>query len=543
MKNILKLSAFALTSSLAFTGCIEETFPTDTATSGQVSASPTAVQAIVNAIPVNMAYPYSAFGSSNNYGFDFGYPGMMCATDAATGDVICSSGDEGSGYDWFNYWQSNTVIGPTQTVCRYPWKCYYSFVKSCNDVIGMLNGDEQLSDEMKAYLGIARAYRAQLYLDMARLYEPLPTAYDGASYDVTPVLGLTVPIIDETTDEATARNNPRVSHDEMFAFIFADLDAAEELLVDYDSADKTVPSLAVIYGIKARAYLWLGGFDSSNYAKAAEYARMAINASGCTIMTKAEWLNPQTGFNTANNSWMWYLPQTPEGVTNLVNFIAWRSSEATWGYGGKYVFEGVTSKFYDKMSDTDWRKHAFKGPDASYADYSDVTNLTPAQFAALPSYANLKFHPAEGETATYKVGNVTDIPLMRVEEMFLIEAEAKAHSDAAAGAALLSSFMASRDPNFNLAAASSAAVVSEIIWQKRIELWGEGIVFYDFKRLNYGMETGYTGTNVPSDCRFVTDGRAPWWNFCIPEVEYLQNPVLETQNNPNPVGVVKLWTK
>ena len=90
MKNILKTTTLALVCSMALTGCIKETFPTDSATSGQVSDSPTAVEAIVNAIPVNMTYPYSVYGRTNNYGFDFGYPGMMCATDAATGEVITS---------------------------------------------------------------------------------------------------------------------------------------------------------------------------------------------------------------------------------------------------------------------------------------------------------------------------------------------------------------------------------------------------------------------------------------------------------------------
>lgn len=538
MKNILKTTTLALVCSMALTGCIKETFPTDSATSGQVSDSPTAVEAIVNAIPVNMTYPYSVYGGTNNYGFDFGYPGMMCATDAATGDVICSSGDEGSGYDWFTYWQSGILIGPTQTVCRFPWKCYYTFIKSSNDVVGLLAGVE-LSDAQKSYLGFAKAYRAQLYLDLARLYDPLDNKYT----DVSGVKGLTVPIVDENTTEDMARNNPRVTREAMFEFILRDLDDAEALLANYTSSSKTNPSLAVVYGIKARAYLWLGGFDSSKYADAATYARKAIDASKCTIMTETEWLNPKTGFNKANNSWMWYLPQSTEGIANLMNFAAWRSSEATWGYGGKYVFEGVTSNFYNEISDTDWRKRAFVGPDAKYADYSDITNLTAAQFANLPAYANLKFHPAEGETATYSVGNVTDIPMMRVEEMYLIEAEATAHADASAGLQLLKTFMAKRDPEFSTSAVSSADVVEEIIWNKRIELWGEGVVFYDFKRLNYSLKTGYVGTNVPSDCRFSTDGRAPWWNFCIPETETQQNTALESQNNPNPVGIIDPWVQ
>ena len=132
---------------------------------------------------------------------------------------------------------------------------------------------------------------------------------------------------------------------------------------------------------------------------------------------------------------------------------------------------------------------------------------------------------------------------MRVEEMYLIEAEATAHADASAGLQLLKTFMAKRDPEFSTSAVSSADVVEEIIWNKRIELWGEGVVFYDFKRLNYSLKTGYVGTNVPSGCRFSTDGRAPWWNFCIPETETHQNTALESQNNPNPVGIIDPWVQ
>lgn len=110
--------------------------------------------------------------------------------------MICSSGDEGSGYDWFTYWQSGILIGPTQTVCRFPWNCYYTFIKSSNDVVGLLAGVE-LSDAQKSYLGFAKAYRAQLYLDLARLYDPLDNKYT----DVSGVKGLTVPIVDENTTE------------------------------------------------------------------------------------------------------------------------------------------------------------------------------------------------------------------------------------------------------------------------------------------------------------------------------------------------------
>ncbi len=551
MKNIYKFIAMVIGAALLTTGCIKETFPTGNATQEQISQASSVLEAMVGAIAVNMAYPYSAFGSGANYGFDFGYPGLMCAMDACTGDVICTAGDEAAGYDWFWYWERGTMMGPTAGLCDFPWNTYFSFMKSCNDVIGLVDTSKTLTPSEKLALGVAKAFRATFYLDMARQYEALEVTDEAAKkYDVSKVKALTVPIITETTTEEGARYNPRAKRDKMFEFIFEDLDDAEKLL-DGINVKKTMPSKAVIYGLKARAYLWLGQFTNSYrnvktgeeaYREAAKYARLAITESKATIMSEGEYLNATSGFNTANNSWMWYLPQTTEGVTNLVNFIAWRSSEATWGYGGKFVFEGVTNNFYNRMSENDWRRKAFVGanPAGWYKQYGYLTNYSEDEFlASVPAYANFKFHPANGNTVSHTIGNVTDVPLMRVEEMYFIEAEATAHYDEGAGENLLISFMANRNPKYTTD--SMTDLIDEIMFQKRVEFWGEGIVFYDFKRLNMGINNGYDGTNVPSDSRVNVEGRAPWWNFCIPEGETYQNTALIDKNNPNPDGLIKLW--
>ena len=554
MKNIYKIMAMVLGTALLTTSCIKETFPTSGATKEQISQAASILEASVGAIPVNMAYPYSAFGSGANYGFDFGYPGLMCAMDACTGDVICTAGDDAAGYDWFWYWERGTMMGPTAGLCDFPWNTYFSFMKSCNDVIGLVDTSKTLTSSEKLALGVAKAFRACFYLDMARQYEALEVTDPAAAgkYDISKVKALTVPIIDEKTTEEKARNNPRAKREEMFEFIFDDLNDAEALL-DGITVKKTMPSKAVVYGLKARAYLWLGQFDTpyknvktgtEAYQEAAKYARLAITESGATIMTESEYLNATSGFNTANNSWLWYLPQTTEGITNLVNFIAWRSSESTWGYGGKFVFEGVTNNFYNRMSDTDWRRKAFVGanPAAWYKQYGYLTNYSEEEFlAVVPAYANFKFHPANGNTVSYTIGNVTDVPLMRVEEMYFIEAEATEHVNEGARENLLISFMAHRNPKYSTDGITD--IIDEIMFQKRVELWGEGIVFYDFKRLNMGINNGYDGTNVPSDSRVNVEGRAPWWNFCIPEGETYQNIALleKTPNNPNPDGLIKLW--
>ena len=545
MNNITKFSTLALAAAMAFTGCIKETQPTTVVTSDAVAQSSTAVEAMVNAIPVAEALPYSVYGSGQNRGFDFGLPGIMCATDAATGDVVGTSGDANSGYNWFWFFEVGTRLNSNAYVSSFTWYCYWNFIKSCNDIISIVVDPQ--TDDMKAFLAYAKANRAALYLDLARSFDPLENNYT----DVSKVKGLTVPLITETTTEAEARNNPRLPRQEMFDFIFSDLDEAEALLTgNSHSAGKDVPSLAVVYGLKARAYLWLGGFDSSNYAKAAEYARKAIDTSGATILTEAQWLDPKTGFNTPNNSWMWYVPQSPEGVTNLVNFVAWRSCEATWGYG-QLVQQGVHVNFYNRISDTDWRKRAFIGPDpdAWYAENTAISNFNAADFGLekfsdyFSPYATVKFRPANGETLDYKSGNPTSICMMRVEEMILTEIEALAYTNPAEAAAKLVAFVQTRDPQYMLAATSTEAVVEAAIWQKRIELWGEGIVFYDMKRLNYSIETGYPGTNVATDSRINTDGRAPWWNFVIPEAEVIQNTVLKDTNNPEPSDLIPNWVE
>lgn len=537
MNKIIKFSALALMASVAMTGCIKETQPTTVVTAEAVEQSSSAVEGMVNAIAVREAMPGGVY---SNVHFDFGYPAIMLANDTAIGDVVTAAGDTGSNYDWFDFWSAGYSLNSTQ-YSPFMWYSYYDFIKTCNDVIAVVQDPQ--TDDMKAYLAYAKANRAAFYLDMARAYDPLENEYT----DVSAVKGLTIPKITETTTEEEARNNPRMTRDEAFAFIFQDLADAETLLTDNSfSGGKTTPSLGVVYGLMARAYLWLGGFDSANYAKAATYARKAIDTSKATVMTESQWLDPKMGFNTPNNSWMWYIPQSPEGTSNLLNYVAWLSYEGTWGYGAM-VNKGVTPRFYDRISDTDWRKRAFLGEDPLdwYAENADISNLDLNTYDAntVYPYASVKFRPLNGETADDTKGNATSVVTMRVEEMLLIEAEATAYTDPAAALKMLQEFMLTRDEAYSFSSTDTATLVEEIIWQKRVELWGEGILFYDFKRLDMSIQNGYKESNVPKTSKLNTDGRAPWWNFVIPEQETQQNTVLGETNNPEVSDLVDEWSE
>ncbi len=538
MNKIVKLSALTALAALSLVGCIEETVPTQFVTAEQAAASDTALEAMVGAIPVSMVVVDGAGGEMH---CDFGYPSLMIALDALCGNVLSVAGDENSGYDWFSTYANGTGMAPTYWRPYLIWVNYFNFIKSANDVIATINSSGEMNEASMAYMASAKAFRALFYLDLARIFEPLANDYT----DISTVEGLTLPYISELTTEDEARNNPRLSREDMFVKIFEDLDDAETLYTTEGVAvptDKINPSLAVVYGLKARAYLWLGGSDASNYASAAEYARKAIDASGCSIMDEAAWTSTSTGFNTANSSWMWYLPQSTGSTSNLLNYVAWMSAEAEYGYGA-LVYNGVMNSTYDRMSSTDFRKKLIVGPDASYADYKSVTLFTEDRFAEAYPYVNMKIRPGGGVINDDTAGNVTSVPTMRVEEMYLIEAEATAQSDAAAGAALLKTFMANRDASYVFAKTSTADVVEEIIFQKGVEFWGEGVVFYDKKRLGLGMKTGYEGTNVASATRFDIALRAPWWNVPIPESELTQNPALQGMNNPDPTSKVDTWVE
>ena len=125
---------------------------------------------------------------------------------------------------------------------------------------------------------------------------------------------------------------------------------------------------------------------------------------------------------------------------------------------------------------------------------------------------------------------------MRVEEMYLIEAEAAAHSNPEQGVALLNSFVKNyRDSKYSCSATDKDAVIEEIILQKRIELWGEGHVFFDIKRLNMSVTRAYEGSNFDDDMAiYNTNGRPAWMNFVIPQSEENYNKAIAGWNNPDP---------
>lgn len=529
---------FAAISLGSFTSCIDETVPANgIATEKQVGKSSTATEAMVMAMP---AYCHTMPWSDRHN--NFGYGSFMHIRDLQTGDAVMEF--SGSGYDsWFTSWSQDKYMGQDYFYAQYQWIYHWRFMQAVNNVIAAIN-PEAATTEQLGWLGSAFAYRAMLYLDLARMYEFLPNdKTSSVNEDGNDIAGLTVPIVKAGMSEADARNNPRVKHEVMAKFIEEDLNEAEKYVVNLkDTRGKILPDLACTYGLKARLYMWDG-----QYAKAQEYARKAIDASGIKPMSKEQCLNTTTGFNVTD-PWMWGAQQTETTGTvtsGIVNWTSWVCNETEFGYASAEPYFKVDKRFYDRISDTDFRKLEFKAPAGS--PLASLNSFVKANYKTiLPDYASLKFRPGNGNADTYSQGAATAYPLMRVEEMYFIEAEAAAQQNPEQGKTLLETFMKTyRDPSYTYQVGTSKdEVIEEIVFQKRVELWGEGQSFFDIKRLNYSVTRGYKGTNVTDElARLNTNGRPAWMNWVISLREYESNEALVGMNNPDPSDKYTPWVE
>lgn len=537
MKKILSnfLLGICCSTTLSLTGCIDSVTSTQTATEDQINGSETSIEAMLWAMPASL----NVVGVvDKDEHWDWGYGSIMHIRDVMTSDMPVVS----SGYNWYSDWEQNLSQGESFIYPQFIWNFYWKSMLTCNKLLQILDEEKVTDKTHLGYIATAHAFRAFLYLDLAQMYEYLPT--DGTS-PITDagnnVTGLTVPIVREGITEAAARNNPRVPREEMAVFILEELDKAEAGITYLTETSKALPHIDVVYGLKARYYMWLNQYD-----KAQEYARKAIDASKLRPMTEEECLSPTKGFNQIS-CWMWGGQLVAEDATvktGILNWTSWMSNETSFGYSSQASYVMISADMYNNLSSTDFRKKMWKAPQGSALDGQTefLTSKTFGNFKnRLCTYASTKFRPGEGNADEITIGAVTAYPLMRVEEMYFIEAEAAAQQNPTAGKKLLEAFMQEyRDPQYTCTKVGDA-IIEEIVFQKRVELWGEGLSFFDIKRLDLPVTRGYEGTNYSEAVRFNTKGRPAWMNICIVQTEKNNNKALIGFENPDPSNVYQPW--
>ncbi len=531
------------------TSCIQEFEPQGgSVSSDQAANAPGSYDNFVSSLTSAISGKFTFSGSNYQQPNDFGYTGFYLIRDVMGQDMVAVNNN------WFSTWyQCGVGLAPIYLNCQQPWTYYYSEIYACNTVLKLAG--ENPDENKITGAGIAHCMRAMCYLELAQMYAPKPYAADKSA--------LTVPIIPENLNLSEATENPRVSNEEMYKYILDNLDMAEEQLKDYVRPDKTTPDVSVVYGYKARTYLLM-----EDWVNAEKYAKLA--QEGYSIMTAEQYTDRVNGFNNANYTNSWMLTCGFKSDDPCITYNDGDSSWGTWmicefpsgsdglGYLNSYGGANLIDRhLYETIPATDARKKCYIDFALDELDpvedkeeiiealkaYSDVpenvygTGLCQDQFGGIP----MKFRSANGNHTTNQVGYCVDLPMMRVEEMILIEAEAAGMQNESKGIQILTDFAKTRDPEYVYGSHNEAynnfstpALRNEIWWQRRVEFWGEGLATFDIKRLQKGIIRSYPGTNHVAGYRWNTDQPADWMTLCIIQTESNYNGGII--NNPTPIA-------
>lgn len=439
---------------------------------------------------------------------DFGFPALMLAMDSRGMDLV----SEDVGYNWFSYNMTYDDLESNYTFTSLRWTTLYNHILATNKVVEDYGGREGES-LFQFYLGQAYTLRAFSYFYLAQLYQQ---TYVGNEDQPC------VPIITESDMRVIyTEGRARATVREVYDFILADLDKALHLLQQTAVArpGKGLVNVDVVYGLRARIYMVM-----NNWVDAFSDAFRVINTSGASPYDREEVAKPT--FNDINHgAWLWGIDVEENDRTVTSGICNWPSHMGSFSYGYAQVgvWRMVNRSLYDAIPTTDVRKGWFLDAEATSANLNAEQASYARSYGMYP-YTQVKFAPYKDELGTST--NANDIPLMRIEEMYLIAAEAQAMMGNSTGAAAtLQNFVATyRDPAYTCKA-TTAEEVREAVWmQRRIELWGEGHSYFDLMRMKKGVDrrgAGFASAyvyNIPAgDAALI---------YPIPDREMSSNPLL-----------------
>ena len=530
-KYILLLSATMVVAS-----CDLDKFPEgSTVTQDQknevVELLPDRISSELNGLKTGL-YSHTNLLTDYNNHMDYGFPAACMIYETAGQDLLTLN--DQTGYNKFISSQRLLDRNITSTFNAFLWKLYYKHMKTANDILKAIPADAT-DAALKKYRGQALASRAFDYLQLIQTYQLTYIGHETANG---------VPLVLETTSDTELMNNPRASVQQVYSRIMEDLDEAITLLTGASArADKAEISVEVAYGLRARANLLMGKWSAA--------ASDAAKAYGTSAPYSIADVSQPTFYNATDNSWIWGIVVTTEDYLAKTGIVNWPSNLCSltgMGYttaasATDVAYRLINKNLWAKIPETDVRKGWWVdedlhspvldnglGEDYAYYWANGMFNggTFPSKFSP---YTNVKFGPDNGTFAD--TDNAQDWPLMRVEEMKLIEAEALGRDNLAAGKQKLEEFVRQyRDPSYTCTAGSLDAFIDEVWFQRRVELWGEGFALFDILRLKKPIIR--QGANYPINSTFAEiAAEAPIMIYRIPEAETSVNSAItEADNNP-----------
>ena len=481
-----------------------------------VNAIPTRVEATFNGMFTFMGNPAQNYGTrfSSARADDFGFIMMALSQDFEGADMIGAD----NGYNWFSAACEYSSRTPSYANPYIRYVTPYTLIGMVKDILATIPEDTEDASliNMKAQ---AKALRAYSYLSLAPYFQ--------GSYETSKDKPC-VPVLSDTVD---VTNNPRATVEQVYNVIVEDLTWAIDHL-DETRSSKAYVNANVAYGLRARAYLAMG--------KGAEAAADAEKAmQGYEPASIAE-VSVPTFCDMEEHNWIWAIDITDDQANyfGYATAPSWLSSLCGDGYGAACGTTAMINKLlWDKIPATDVRKgwwidenlHSPNWADLTWgtAKGDEIANLVldDGSKVALPPYTNIKFGMKSGVGSTL---NNNDWPLMRVEEMILIQAEGYAISGNEAKAKeILTNFVKTyRDPSYTIP--SGRTLRDEIWFQRRVELWGEGFAVSDARRLNKPIVRfhGPNTTNYADAFQFNIAADDGWLNMRFPQSEKDNNSAI-----------------
>ncbi len=312
----------------------------------------------------------------------------------------------------------------------------YRAINLANHIIEKVPALADATDaEKNKMIGNAYFIRALSYFDLLRVYGGVPGKYGtmGLPIVTTPFKG-----IDASTMVA------RSTLAEGYAQVEADLLKAETALLV--SSDRTMASKSAARALLSRLYLYTG-----NNAKVLQYSNLVIGDANYTLLPNfLEIFNGklttesilELNFNSTDQSGMrtWYVPTTKGGRGDLC----------------------AHTSFYQTAT----------------ADPKDVRGTLFAYEPTAKIYYPTKY---------IKAGNIDNVHILRMAEMYLNRAEAKANTDDLTGALADLNLVRKRAGVADTAAATKAAVLGAIWRERNLEFAFEGHRFFDLVRTGQAL--------------------------------------------------------
>ena len=482
---------------LVATGCKKdylETKPSNAVTVSELLSSLNTVYALIDGV----AKEQFAYGIGASTGHDnFGQKAFDLQNDLMGNDMVVHS----QGYGWFNATYSLGEWGRVEDGRQSDnaWYFYYDMVKQANTILPVVDGIAGATAAQKESIkGQLLALRAYGYYYLINYFQQ---TYKGNESKPGVPLHIVIPI--ESKGRGTVQ--------EVYTQLVADLTEAETLLTGKARTSKNFIDVSVVQAFRARVALLME--DWATAATAAKKARTSY-----TLMSGAQYSAIPAFSLLSNSECMWGSTIPSDQATIYASFYS-HMDIRTGGYAALGGQKKITKALYDQIPTGDIRKTVFRTPG---------TGTT-----SNPDYNQLKFQVPD-------INNrwAADYIYMRAAEMYLIEAEALARqSQDASARTVLETLAKTRYSDYSAGTLTGTALISEILLQRRIELWGEGFSLIDIKRLNQGLSrpTGAGNHGSPSfdPAVYTTSAADPRFLMRIPRRE-LNNNSKMTDADQNP---------